>query len=49
VVALFLVVDNLPELLFTLVVIYAASGYIYSIVTQLQKRRKPKALPPDSA
>ena len=49
VVALFLVVDNLPELLFTLVVIYAASGYIYSIVTQIQKRRKPKALPPDSA
>jgi len=47
VVALFLVVDNLPELLFTLVVIYAASGYIYSIVTQFQKRRKARVAPPD--
>jgi len=48
VVALFLVVDNLPELLFTLMVIYAASGYVYWIVTQLQKRKKARAGPPDA-
>jgi CDP-diacylglycerol--serine O-phosphatidyltransferase len=43
VVILFYVVDNLPELLFAIFLIYAASGYVYWFVQRLQKRRKARA------
>src|SRR3954447_344994 len=48
VVILFYVVDNLPELLFVLFVLYAVSGYIYWLVTWLQKRRKARPPAPDA-
>jgi CDP-diacylglycerol--serine O-phosphatidyltransferase len=44
------VVDNLPELLFSIFVIYAASGYVYWVVTRLQRKsgpRPPPSTPPD--
>jgi len=46
VVILFYLVDNLPELLFTLVAFYAASGYVHWAVMRLQRRRKMRAAPP---
>jgi CDP-diacylglycerol--serine O-phosphatidyltransferase len=45
VVAIFYVVDNLPELLFTLFVIYALSGYAMWLVS-LVRRKHPPAPPP---
>ena len=47
VVALYQVVDNLPELLFALFVIYAASGYLMWAVGVA--RRKPPAPPPPAS
>jgi CDP-diacylglycerol--serine O-phosphatidyltransferase len=47
VVVLMQVADNLPELLFSLFLIYAASGYVMWAWTRL--RRKPAAPPPPSA
>ena len=45
------VADNVPEVLFSIFVIYAASGYIYSAVTRFQRRKMPKPppapMPPD--
>jgi CDP-diacylglycerol--serine O-phosphatidyltransferase len=46
VVILFQIVDNLPELLFALFVIYAASGYLMWAVSLV--RRKPPPAPPAS-
>jgi len=37
-------VDNLPELLFSLFLIYAASGYVIWVVNRI--RRKPLSPPP---
>jgi CDP-diacylglycerol---serine O-phosphatidyltransferase len=48
VVILFYVVDNLPELLFVLFVLYAVSGYVYWMVTWMQKRRKARPPAPDA-
>jgi CDP-diacylglycerol--serine O-phosphatidyltransferase len=50
VVALFQVVDNLPELLFALFVIYAASGYLMWAVSLVRRKvppPPPAAMPPD--
>jgi CDP-diacylglycerol--serine O-phosphatidyltransferase len=47
VVALVQVVDNLPELLFALFVIYATSGYAIWVVGLI--RRKPPAAPPPAS
>jgi CDP-diacylglycerol--serine O-phosphatidyltransferase len=50
VVTLFLVVDNLPELLFALFVIYAASGYLMWAVGLVRRRvppPPPEPMPPD--
>ena len=44
VVTVFQLVDNLPELLFGLFLIYAASGYVIWVVNRLQ--RKPLSPPP---
>jgi CDP-diacylglycerol--serine O-phosphatidyltransferase len=44
VVAIFQVVDNLPELLFGLFLIYTASGYVVWVVNRI--RRRPSAPPP---
>ncbi len=44
VVLIFQVVDNLPELLFGLFLIYAASGYVVWVVNRI--RRKPLSPPP---
>jgi CDP-diacylglycerol--serine O-phosphatidyltransferase len=45
------VVDNLPELLFSIFVLYAASGYVYWALTSFGKRKPPKPppvqMPPD--
>ncbi len=43
VVAIFQVVDNLPELLFGLFLIYAASGYVMWVINRI---RRKAALPP---
>ena len=48
VVILFYVVDNLPELLFVLFVLYAVSGYVYWLVSWLHKRRKARPPAPDA-
>jgi hypothetical protein len=42
------VVDNLPELLFSIFVIYAASGYVYWVVTRLQRKSAPRPPPPST-
>jgi CDP-diacylglycerol--serine O-phosphatidyltransferase len=47
VVVLFQIVDNLPELLFALFVIYAASGYLMWAASLV--RRKPPPLPPPAS
>jgi CDP-diacylglycerol---serine O-phosphatidyltransferase len=51
VVVLSQVVDNLPELLFSIFMLYAASGYVYWAITSFGKRRPPKPppaqMPPD--
>jgi CDP-diacylglycerol--serine O-phosphatidyltransferase len=44
VVTIFQLVDNLPELLFSLFLIYAASGYVLWVVNRI--RRKPLSPPP---
>jgi CDP-diacylglycerol---serine O-phosphatidyltransferase len=45
------VANNIPELLFAIFLIYAASGYIYSGVARFHKRRTPRPppapMPPD--
>jgi CDP-diacylglycerol--serine O-phosphatidyltransferase len=45
------VVDNLPELLFSIFLLYAASGYVLWAVTSFGKRKVPKPppaqMPPD--
>jgi CDP-diacylglycerol--serine O-phosphatidyltransferase len=40
------VVDNLPELLFSIFLIYAASGYVYWAVTRLHRKAPPRPPPP---
>ena len=48
VVAIWQVVDNLPELLFLLFVIYAVSGYVmWAVKYARRSRRKPPLLPPE--
>ncbi len=51
VVILFQVANNIPELLFGIFVIYAASGYAYWMFTRVQRKRTPKPppapMPPD--
>ena len=51
VVVLSQVVDNLPELLFSIFVLYAASGYVLWLLTSFGQRRPPKPppvqMPPD--
>lgn len=51
VVVLSQVVDNLPELLFSMFLLYAASGYVYWAVTHLGRRKVPRPppaqMPPD--
>ena len=47
VVVLSQVVDNLPELLFALFVIYGASGYVMWLIGRI--RRKPPAPPPPAS
>ncbi len=51
VVAIFQVVDNLPELLFSLFVIYAASGYVMWVVNRIRRKAAfptpPPPMPPD--
>jgi CDP-diacylglycerol--serine O-phosphatidyltransferase len=46
VVVLSQVIDNVPELLFSIFLIYAASGYVMLIVARLRARRGPPAVPP---
>jgi CDP-diacylglycerol--serine O-phosphatidyltransferase len=54
-IALFVVIlsqvaDNVPEMLFTLFAIYAASGYVMWMVNRFQRRTPrppPPAVPPD--
>ena len=45
------VVDNLPELMFSIFLLYAASGYVLWAVTSVGKRKVPKPppaqMPPD--
>jgi len=50
VVAIFQVVDNLPELLFSLFLIYAASGYVVWVINRIRRKSQsppPPAAPPD--
>jgi CDP-diacylglycerol--serine O-phosphatidyltransferase len=50
VVAIFLVVENLPELLFSLFLIYAASGYMVWVVNRIRRKAQPQpppSVPPD--
>ena len=51
VVVLSQVVNNIPELLFCIFGLYAASGYVQWAVEKIRKRRVPKpppaAIPPD--
>jgi CDP-diacylglycerol--serine O-phosphatidyltransferase len=51
VVVLSQVVDNVPELLFSIFVLYAASGYIYAIYKRTKARREAREaslMPPDN-
>ena len=45
VVVLFQVVDNVPELLFSIFLLYAASGYVMSLVRRVRGRRPPPPPP----
>jgi CDP-diacylglycerol--serine O-phosphatidyltransferase len=51
VVAIFQVVDNLPELLFSLFLIYAASGYVMWVINRIRRKvalpPPPPPMPPD--
>jgi CDP-diacylglycerol---serine O-phosphatidyltransferase len=46
VVVIFQVVDNLPELLFGLFLIYAASGYVLWVVNRLRRKTLSPPSPP---
>jgi hypothetical protein len=45
------VVNNIPELLFSVLALYAASGYVMWAVERFRRKRVPKpppaAMPPD--
>jgi len=49
VVSIFLLVDNLPESLFGLFLIYAASGYVMWVINRIRRKAAlpPPPMPPD--